>query len=154
MSKFVLAVESDAEALRDVSIRAFEEDKKRYGAMPPGMGAMEWHLSMIKDGMYYKIELDNEIIGGIKLFNLGNGHYRLGAIFIHPEHQSKGIGTTAIHFIENEYPNITKWSLDTPYLSYENHHFYEKLGYCKTGEFKPEENREFCLFLYEKEVRK
>jgi len=45
---------------------------------------------------------------------------------------------------------VKKWSLDTPYLSYRNHHFYEKMGYKKVGETQLEKGSKFRLFEYEK----
>ncbi len=41
---------------------------------------------------------------------------------------------------------------ETPYKSYRNHHFYEKLGYSRVGEEKPDPGKEFCLYIYEKKV--
>lgn len=154
MIKFAIALVSDAEILRDIAIRAFEEDKIKYGSTPPGIETIEWHLSKIKDGMYYKIMEEDKIVGAINLYDLKNNHFRLGAIYIEPSYQNKGIGTKTISFIENTYPDIKKWSLDTPYKNYKNHKFYEKHGYVKIDEVKPMENIDFFLFEYEKEIKK
>jgi RimJ/RimL family protein N-acetyltransferase len=152
MINFDIAQEIDGEALRRVAINAFEEDRVLYGSMPPGIESLEWHLSKIKNGLYYKITLDNNIIGGINLYRLSQDHFRLGAIFIDPAFQNQGIGKKAVNFIETTHSHIKKWSLDTPYKSYRNHYFYEKHGYVKVEEFKPEENSDFCLFEYVKEI--
>lgn len=151
MVKFNISLESDAKVLRDVAIKAFEDDRVKYGSMPPGIETLEWHLAKVRNGMYYKIILENRIIGGINLYNLGNGHFRLGAIFIEPEYQNQGIGTKAIDFIENTYPHIKRWSLDTPYQNYKNHDFYERQGYVKVDEIKPVNDIDFWLFEYVKE---
>jgi GNAT superfamily N-acetyltransferase len=100
--------------------------------------------------MYYKITHLDKIIGGIKLFDLGNNHFNLGTIYIDPVYQNMKISTKAIKFIEEEYPDVKIWSLDTPYKSYRNHYLYEKLGYVKVGEERPEQDRDFYLYLYEK----
>lgn len=152
MVEFIISVESDAKILKEVAIRAFEEDRILYGSMPPGIDTLEWHLSKIRNGMYFKIVLDNTIIGGINLYDLGNNHFRLGAVYIDPAYQNQGIGKKTINFIENTYPHIRKWSLDTPYLSYRNHYFYEKHGYVKVEEFKPVKDVDFWLFEYVKEI--
>lgn len=152
MVEFILSLESDAEILREIAIRAFDEDKTMYGSLPPGIETLEWHLEKIKNGMYYKIVQDNTIIGGINLYDLGNRHFRLGALYIDSDYQNQGIGTKAISFIEKTYPHIRKWSLDTPYKSYRNHYFYEKHGYAKTEEFRPVNEVDFWLFEYVKEI--
>lgn len=146
------AIEQDAEILRDIALKAFQDDYMIYGSMPPEIDTISWHKSNIKDGMYYKIIFEDKIVGGIKLFNLGNLHFRLGSIFIEPNYQNKKIGTEAIRHIESEHSNVKKWSLDTPYKSYRNHYLYEKLGYEKVGEEYPEEGKNFCLYIYEKQI--
>ena len=55
--------------------------------------------------------------------------------------------------LEEHYDDIQKWFLCTPYKDVGNHYFYEKLGYRKVGEFKPEQTKEFTLFQYEKATR-
>ena len=63
-----------------------------------------------------------------------------------------GIGTNAMKFLEMEFPDAKKWTLETPHLSYRNHHFYEKMGFTKVGETEPDpKNNGFYLYLYEKE---
>ncbi len=152
MTVIIPAEEKDATGLRNICIKAFEEDKKLYGTMPPNIEKVSWHRQNIKSGLYYKIIEEGKIVGGIKLFNSGKGHMRLGTIYIDPDYQNKHIGTEAITIIEREFPDINKWSLDTPYKSYRNHHFYEKLGYKKIAEEHPEQNKEFTLFIYEKNM--
>ena len=49
---------------------------------------------------YLKILLDEEIVGGMLLILKEPGHMMLGRIFIHPDHQNKGIGTRAVEYIE------------------------------------------------------
>ncbi|MHB8064529.1 MAG: GNAT family N-acetyltransferase [Ruminiclostridium sp.] len=146
----LLAEETDAKELRDIVLRAFNDDYVLYGSIPPHFDSIEFHRSNIKSGMYYKITYENKNIGGIKLFDLGDGHFNLGTIYIDPDYQNMKIGTKAIKFIEELYPNVKKWSLDTPYKSFRNHYLYEKLGYVKVGEERPEQDKEFYLYLYEK----
>lgn len=153
MIEFNLVKENESELLREIAVKSFEKDKNRYGSFPPGIDSIEWHKNQSKSKMYYKIIYNAKIIGGIRIFNMKKGHYRLGAIFILPNYQNLGIGHRSIEFIENSYPDAKMWSLDTPYKSYNNHYFYEKHGYVKVGEIKPDENREFYLFLYEKDLR-
>jgi len=150
MTKVLLAGETDVELLRDIALKAFRDDSILYGKMPPDIDSVKWHIMHIKSGMYYKIIYERKTVGGIKLFDFGNGHFRLGTIYIDPDYHNKKIGTEAISLIEKQFSHVKKWSLDTPYKSYRNHHFYEKLGYVKIGEECPEHDKEFYLFKYEK----
>ncbi len=143
-------MDADAEALRDIAIRAFEEDRVKYGAMPPGIESLEWHTSKIRNGLYYKIASEGKIVGGINLYDLGDGHFRLGAIFIDPAYQNRGIGSKAIRFIESKHADVKKWSLDTPYQNYSTHAFYKKHGYVKVGEIQPMKDVDFWLFEFVK----
>lgn len=150
MVSFSLAEIKDAETLKNIALKAFDDDLKKYGQLPPGIESIEWHTSKIKNNMYYKIMVDSAIVGGINLYDLGGGHFYLGAIFISPEYQDQGIGSTTIKFVEEKYNEVKKWTLDTPYLNTRDHRFYEKNGYKKIDEIQPEKGVEFYLFIYEK----
>jgi GNAT superfamily N-acetyltransferase len=152
MIKFEKALESDAIELTGVAIRAFGDDKVKYGSYPPGIDTVKQHITFMKIADYFKIIKDNIIIGGMIVFHDRAGNYTLGSIFLEPAAQNHGIGKQAIDFLERFFPSAKKWSLDTPYLNFRNHHFYEKMGYKKVGEMLPHKNNDFCLFLYEKKM--
>jgi GNAT superfamily N-acetyltransferase len=152
MIKFSRAVASDAELLLKVKIRAFAWDVQKYGMGPPNYDSLEDLLLAISKAQYYKISYNDTIVGGFSLYDMGNLHFELGSIYIDPKYQGKGIGQQAISYIEQIYPEVRKWTLDTPYLSFRNHDFYEKMGYIKIGEEKLEAPQEFVLFLYEKNI--
>lgn len=151
MIHFKKANISDAEEIVELKVRAFSEEVLLYGFGPPGYDSVEKEKKLIENGFYYKILDNSKIIGGIIIFDKGNGHFRLGGLFIDLDYQNKGVGTKSIEFIEKEFSKVKKWSLETPYLSYRNHHFYEKMGFKKIGETYPQEN-EFNLFEYEKVI--
>lgn len=94
--------------------------------------------------------LDNTIVGGLNLYDMSDGCFSLGAIFISPEYQNQGIGSRAIEFIEEKYNWVKKWILDTPYLNTANHRFYERHGYKRIKKIQPQTDVDFYLFIYEK----
>lgn len=63
--------------LRNISVRAFKNDFEKYGSYLPGIKSVEWHLSRIKAGHYYKIEYDNNLAGGICLIPKGEKHMEI-----------------------------------------------------------------------------
>ncbi len=145
------ATVEDAEEILDVKIRAFKEEVELYGFGPPGYDLLENITKTISQCFYYKIVDDNKIVGGIGVWDKGNRCYGIGSVFIDLAYQSKGIGSLAMECIEKKFPEASKWILETPYKSYRNHYFYEKMGFIKIGEFKPYvEHDNFYLFQYEK----
>lgn len=152
MISFSRASEKDAQLLLDAKIKAFAWDVNTYGMGPQGYDSLEDLTNAINKAYYYKILYDNIIVGGFSLYKLSEDHFELGSIYVGPEYQNKGIGSETLNFIEQSFPEVKKWILDTPYLSFRNHHFYEKMGYVKVGEFNPEADKEFKLFKYEKNI--
>jgi GNAT superfamily N-acetyltransferase len=152
MITFCRAATSDAELLLQAKIKAFEWDVEKYGMGPPSYDSLADLLVAISKAQYYKILYNNVIVGGFSLYDMGNSHFELGSIYIEPDYQGKGIGEQAISYIEQSYPEVRKWTLETPYLSFRNHHFYEKMGYIKIGEEKLEVPQGFVLFKYEKNI--
>lgn len=154
MIKFSVVEKDDAKLLMGIAIKAFDDDRKKYGQLPPGIDSLKWHTSKVNSGLYYKIMVEDIIVGGLNLYDFGNDHFRLGAIFISPEYQNQGIGSRAIESIEEKYNWVKKWTLDTPYLNTANHRFYERHGYKKIQKIQPQKDVDFYLFLYEKKMDK
>ena len=142
----------DAKDLILVQNDAFLEDFEAYGECPSfkeSIDVMENHIIndfifMIIDGKY--------IIGDIQIKENPENKYYLRVISILKTYQGFGIGQKAIKFIENEFINAEEWSLITPYKSLRNHHFYEKMGYIKVGEYR--HSPVLIMFKYQKNIRK
>lgn len=146
------ATPADAEILVKVQIAAFHDDARLYPGVelggPPGYDSVEVMLRKIRETDVYKIVVDGEIIGGIIVYDEGDGHYHLDVLDVDPAYHNRGVGTQAMQFIERTYP-AQKWTLNTPGYALRNQHFYEKLGYVKVGE-APFDG--FILFDYEKQI--
>jgi GNAT superfamily N-acetyltransferase len=84
---------------------------------------------MMRMGSYYKILVDNRIVGGFIVFPGRIREYYLGRIFIQPDSQNQGIGTRAMDFMFGEFPLAKSWTVDTPAWNQRTRHFYEKLGF-------------------------
>ena len=149
------AKSADAPALTAAAIAAFHDDARLYGVPlggPPGYDLVEYLLKLINHAEVdtYTIAHAGQIIGGITVQPMGEGHFHLDMLFVQPAYHNRGIGTQAIQFIEAIYP-ARKWSLDTPAYAVRNQHFYEKFGYLKVGEHTPEDDP-ILLFAYEKQM--
>ena len=149
---FERATPEDAKALVKAQIAAFHDDARIYPGVeiggPPGYDSVDVALRNMQESDFYKIVVDAQIIGGIIVAHMGEGHYHLDVLNVVPEYHNLGIGTRAMQFIEQTYP-ATKWTLDTPTYAMRNQHFYEKCGYVKVG---ITEHPEITLISYEKRV--
>jgi N-acetylglutamate synthase-like GNAT family acetyltransferase len=148
--KIPLATINEAKRLQAISVMAFKANFEKYGHYPPGIETTDWHQEKIRQGIYHKVMYEDSLVGGIYLSLHPNQEMKIEYLYISPYYQNKKIGLTVMEQVEDQYNEIKKWFLLTPYKDFRNHYFYDKLGYKKVGELKPDENNEFKLFQYEK----
>lgn len=145
------ATMEDAEKLTEIKKRTFDEELKKwlpnqdnvidYNIQPPGYSSIEMTKYMIKELEYFRVLQDKEIVGGIIVTISGINYGRIDRIFVDPNYQGKGIGSRVINLIEDMFPNVRIWDLETSSRQINNHYFYEKMGYRTT--FKTEEEYGF-----------
>lgn len=146
----------DADILTDIKRKVFDAEKEKwlsfaekvvdYNIQPPGYDSIEMGKYMIRELNYFKILYQEELVGGVIVTLEGKRHGRVDRIFVDPEYQGKGIGSSAIRLIENKFPLVKSWELETSSRQLNNHAFYEKMGYTKIFESEDE-------FCYEKRVQ-
>ena len=138
---------SDTGILYNIALRSFQKDYEKYGTYPPLINLKRKRF--LPPRIFGKtILFGDNIIGGV--FAVGfckKG--MIGAIFIDTQQQRKGYGKQVMLMIEEMYPKIKKWKLETPAESYGLHRFYESLGYVKTDE-KLDKKSSMVAFVYEK----
>ena len=139
MIKIEKATPDDVVTLTEVQTRTFQDDNKHKppGCSmegPPGYDSVDWNAGWIGKTPYYKILLDGQIVGGIIVFDIGQGHYELGRIYVDPGVQNRGIGQQAVRQMFEAFPQAEKWTLGTPSWAIRNQHFYEKMGFVRIRE--------------------
>lgn len=85
---------------------------------------------------FFIIYMEDEAVGAVRVRTdkIENTVVRrISPIFILPKYQDKGLGTMVMKLLFDRYPNTDKWSLDTILQEAMNCHFYEKLGFVRTG---------------------
>ncbi len=141
------ALKTDAKKLTEIMTRTFDEEARRwsvskeerdYNIQPPGYSSVEMTNYMIDELTYYKIIYNQELVGGIIVTITGTSFGRIDRIFVDPEYQGRKIGSRAIELIEEEFPGVRTWDLETSSRQINNHHFYEKMGYKTTFETEDE----------------
>jgi len=76
------------------------------------------------------IKVDNQRIGLLRLWlDTEEKVARISPILVLPEFQGRGLAQKALLTIEQEYPQIVTWKLDTIKQESKLVHLYKKLGY-------------------------
>lgn len=141
----------DIDKLIDVQNRSFYDDYIAYGECPAYDESKEMMEKYIRESIVYAIECNNEIAGDIIARKVKDGKFYLRVICIAPEFHNHGIGQKAIKYIEEDNLEAKIWELITPFKSYRNHYFYEKMGYVKVGEYKHSDI--LTMYKYKKELQ-
>ena len=112
---------------------------------------MNMLLNRIDKGDYYKILINENLIGSIYVYPREPGKMKLHTIGILEEYQNKGIAQNILKRIELMYPEAISWELETLESEERNCHLYEKLGYIMDGEvYEIDDN--IKIITYKKEV--
>lgn len=129
------AVLQDIEDIINVQNRSFYDEYVKYGMCPAYNESHEAIEKCIRQQKVYVVTIGAEIIGDVILHKVEDDRYHIQVVSVVPEYHNKGIGKIVMRYIENDNPEVKVWELATPAESYRNHHFYEKLGYEKCGEY-------------------
>ncbi|MHA2423371.1 MAG: GNAT family N-acetyltransferase [Candidatus Thorarchaeota archaeon] len=136
--EITLAEPEDAEILADISKRAFDSDID-VGAPgpggPDGYDSIEAHRRDTESERndYWKFLYNDQIVGGTRIYQVTEEHGYIYGVFVDPDFHGKGIGTETFRLMERKYPNVKKWTLDTPEWNPRTKGFYEKLGFVQSG---------------------
>ncbi len=127
---------TDVDILTPVMKRAFDEDSRRHLSEPEGgpdgydNGDFLRKYALNPKSHAYKISMDGKPIGAVIVWINPDRVNFLGNIFIDPDLQDKGLGTTVWEYIEKKYPETVMWRTETPGFSKRNHNFYvNKCGF-------------------------
>jgi GNAT superfamily N-acetyltransferase len=129
--------EADIPDLTEVMTRAFDDDAQRHLGQehggPDGYDNGDFFRKWLfgyAETNGYKVLNQGQIVGGIIVWILPDGHNIIGTVFVDPALQNKGMGTRLWQFIEARYPQTKSWRLSTPSWATKNHYFYEtKCGF-------------------------
>jgi GNAT superfamily N-acetyltransferase len=145
----------DTERLTEVQTRTFEDDNRPKGpgcSMEgrPGLNSVGWNADWIAKTPYYMILFDGRIVGGIIVFDMGEGHYELGQVYDDPDFQNRGIGQQVVRLMFGTSPEAERWTVGTPSWAICNQHFYERMGFVKVRETEVDPDLGWSGIEYEK----
>ncbi len=143
----------DAEAIHRLQVKSFLPLLRKYQdhGTNPANEEVKQIVNRLKqpNASYYFIILDCVQIGAIRIvYNDETKRTRISPMFIVPEHQGKGYGQEVIILIE-DVVDAEYWELKTILQEERNCHFYEKMGYRKTGLTQEVDDR-MTIVSYEK----
>lgn len=119
----------DSLKILDLFKVCFKDDFDKYGDIPYYVDKIEIINDRIKKSIFYKILIDNIIIGVVEIFKKDVNHYYINSICIHPEYQNMGIGQKIVNQIINKHNDVQTWSLYIPIDSFRTRYFFEKIGF-------------------------
>jgi len=128
----------DCPLIHRMQVESFSALLEKYHDMDTNPGAEP--LSRVVERMeqpftdYYFIGLNDVKIGVIRVVRRSEDVCRIAPIFVLPDFQGKGYAQQAMLAAEQLYPKATLWQLSTIAQEEKLCHFYEKLGYHRTGE--------------------
>jgi ribosomal protein S18 acetylase RimI-like enzyme len=142
----------EANKLLRIQKEAFYPDLLKYKDYhtSPASESIDYFLVRMLSTSHYSIFVEETLAGGICVVKQSKDHNYLYRIYLGPDFQNKGLGTGILQKLEHKFPQVKKWTLDTPKDNLRNRHFYEKFGYKKTGEQKI--NEYLTLIDYEKNL--
>lgn len=133
MVTFEAANRADAPALKRTLFAAFDQasvqDFGVEGVLPPGVEDGSMVETAFDEQTMYAIRSEESIIGGIIVEPRPSNEMFLQTLWVAPDHQRTQVGSRAMTFLEEQYPEVTAWSLETPKRSEQNRRFYEQHGY-------------------------
>lgn len=140
-----VATKKDSIAITEVSTASFRHEaetlnlsERDLNVQPPGYDHEAMTDYMIEELTSYVIEQNDKIVGAIILTMTGDEYGRIDRVFIHPDSQGKGMGKALIRHVENEYPAVRIWELETSIYQSRNIHFYKQLGFKVVHESEEE----------------
>ena len=131
MLEVIRASLDDSETIAQCARNAYSDEIRKFAnknvdSEHPTADAVRFH---IKHHVYYKIMLDNNIIGGVFIVEADAQTVSIEEFCIDPLHQNKGYGKFVLTELERIHNQTKKWLLTTPVYSVRNQHLYEKHGY-------------------------
>lgn len=130
------AVLADCPELAATSKQAFDADVE-FGAPgpggPPGYDSIGWHQRALGWGDVLTFREAGAIVGGAIVIRGSGAEATLGRIWLTPALQGGGRGVWAMAQLESRFPDVRRWTLETPDWNERTRRFYPRCGYRDLG---------------------
>lgn len=128
--KITNAKEEDLKKILELQKICYKQEAEIYNdySIPPLKQTYKEIREECRDKIVLKAFSDDRIIGSVRAYE-EKGTCYIGRLIVHPEYQSKGIGSKLLHEIEDKFKNTERYELFAGYKSKKNIYLYEKSGY-------------------------
>jgi len=145
------ATVSDAEEFLTLQKLAYRSEAEIYNdfSLPPLVQTWESMEEDFKNQLFLKAVMDGRIIRSVRAY-AKEGTCYIGRLVVHPDFQSRGIGTRLMNDVERIFNNCKRFELFTAEKSERNLRLHHGLGYriFKTAKMTDQTN---IVFLEKKD---
>ncbi len=129
------ASESDAAEILHIQKLAFHRQGVLYNdfGLPPLVQTPEELVRDFRAHVFLKAIYRGRIVGSVRGVAEGTTCH-ISRLFVHPDHQNRGIGKMLMIAIEHKFRNAERYELFTGHKSEKNLALYGRLGYRKYAE--------------------
>ena len=152
MLKMIRATLEDASVLLNVQKESFKIYRDKYGDFDSNPYNMDLHRMEFnikyRFGQYYKLMVDDCIIGGLFAFELDDPKVlKIAQFYFLPQYQHLGYGKLALNNLFESNENVETWYVDTILQEEYNVEFYKHLGFEIIDEEEEHEGLTFVTLL-------
>ena len=157
--KIRIATPQDAKNVKTAHYYAYQVSYRGYlpddflDNMPFDEAIIERTANAIKEHEYYVAEIDNQVVGFARLNYPEEKTVEIMALYVHPDFQKKGVGSTLIQEIcrlkkENGYTQLVLWTIKNgPSVG-----FYQKQGLAPSNMEEKYWKFDIPIIRFEKEI--
>ncbi len=152
MSNSFIAIDKaeyyDLEEILSVQKLAFRGEAESFNdhAIAPLIQTLESIQDDFRSNCYLKAVLDDKIVGSVRAYEKDTVCH-IGRLFVHPEFQNRGIGSSLMIYIERLFTHCAAYTLFAAKRVFKNVKFYGSLGYRIVKEETAKDNLTFVYFL-------
>lgn len=130
------ATPQDALELFELQKKVFTPIYEKYEDhnTSPVLQTFERFKERLETGEFYKIHMDDLLVGSVHVYKKSPQVMRLHMINIIEDCQGKGIAQQVMNRLESMYPEADSWELDTILEEERNCYLYEKMGYAQAAD--------------------
>ena len=145
------AVIEDVTVILDLQKLAYQSEAEIYNdyTISPLTQTLEEIEADFARQVFLKATVNGQIVGSVRAYE-EKDHCFVGRLIVHPDFQSRGIGTALVDHIEKQFPEVARYELFTGHKSTRNLRFYRKVGY---GAFKKERVSEDLTLVFLEKCR-
>lgn len=131
------ATEDDAHWLAETCSRAYSGHIEHGTYIPGGLSRVDSprsHLKFMEYFDYYRVTLDEFTVGGLMVAPRGPAIVEVVNVYVDPDHQRKGVASSALRQVEGLYPDATLWALGVPGEDDAAASLVKSVGYVRVGQ--------------------